>query len=132
MSSPERREETPHQEGEPKSYLLAARYPNERASERPYNEAQQAIWDDRRLDLSVYRLQLPHATKPEYVWHVAFVGEQPPVAADQRFRRILSTGELIELPAKVLGFLRQRRAEASKLGNWVEGHYKPGIRRRLK
>jgi Asp-tRNA(Asn)/Glu-tRNA(Gln) amidotransferase A subunit family amidase len=122
----------PSKEEEPQPYSLAARYLDELSSEQPYQEAQQTIFENEQLELSTYRLQLRRLDTPHYDWHVAIVGKQPPQEFDTQFRRILSTGEPVTLASEVLAYLLQRRAEASKLGTWVEGHYKPGKRRRLR
>jgi hypothetical protein len=119
-------------EDEPKLYSLAARFADEQSSARPYREAQELIYQSEALALSAFRLQLERLDSPELDWHVAVVGEQPPAEFDQRFRQILSTGESVTLPDEVLSYMRERRAEAAKLGDWVEAHYgTKGLRRRL-
>ena len=137
--SPDRTEGTTHKEGESQPYALAARYQDERASGRSYEEAQEFIYTNTQLELSVYRLQLPQVDAPRrrlnataFDWYVAVVGEQPPEEFDVRLRRILSTGEPASLPDEVLTHLLERRAQATQMGSWVEGHYWPGKRRRLR
>ena len=74
------------------------------------------------LDVSAYRLIL------EERWHVAVLGEPPPVDLDQQLQAILGQGVPATLPEEILDYLKQRRAEAIKRGSWVEGHYRPGLR----
>ncbi len=137
--TPDQSERAPRTEGEPQPYSLAARYQDERASGRSYEEAQAFIYTNAQLELSAYRLQLPRVdaprrrlNSPAFDWYVAVVGEQPPAEFDTRLRRILLTGEPASLPDEVLKYLFERRAQASQMGSWVEGHYRPGKRRRLK
>jgi hypothetical protein len=122
----------PPKEEEPKPYSLAARYPDEQSSGQPYQDAQELIFAHEQLELSSFRLQLRRLDLSEDEWYVAVVGKEPPQAFDAQFRRILSTGESVILPEDVLDQLLKRRAAASKLGTWVEGHYGPGKRRRLR
>ena len=130
--SPDHTEGTPRQEGEQPPYSLAARYRDEPASARSYEAAQEFIYTTAHLDLSAYRLQLPRLQSTEFDWYVAVVGEQPPAEFDTRLRRILSTGEPASLPDEVLTYLLERRAQATQMGSWVEGHYRPGKHRRLR
>ncbi len=132
MSKKERGRLLPPKPEPPQPYSLAARYPDGQSAEAPYFESQQVIHDNEQLELSSYRLQLRRLNSTELDWHVAIVGDQPPAEFDQRFRRILATGELVELPADVQEFLRQRRAVMTRNAQWTEGHYRPGIKRRLK
>ena len=116
----------------PRPYTLAARYADETSSGPPYTEAQELIYRHEQLELSVFRLQLRRIEPLPDGWFVSVVGEEPPVEYQQRLRRILSGGEEVELPADVVQALRKRRAEASRLGDWVEGHYPAAKPRRLK
>ncbi len=110
-------------EGEQPPYHHAARYPGERPARQAYNKAQGTIYRyEPDCDLSAYRLQINHA------WHVAVVGSPPPADLDERLRTILATGEITTLPPELLTMLQKRRAEATQLGPWVEGHYRPGKR----
>ncbi len=132
MSKKERGRVPPPKPEPSQPYSLAARYPDGQSAEAPYFEAQQVIFDNEQLELSSYRLQLRRLNSEEFDWHVAIVGDQPPKEFDQRFRRILSIGELVELPLDVQDFLRRRRSEMTKNAQWTEGHYRPGIKRWLK
>jgi hypothetical protein len=101
---------------EPIPYLRAARFGGERPAGRAYNEAQELIFRDPGCELSVYRLQL------DRTWHVAVLGEQPREDLEQRLQAILSRGEPASLPEEILRELARRRAQATKLGPWVERH----------
>jgi hypothetical protein len=129
--SKERGRVPPPKEAEPKPYSLAARYPDEQSSGQPYQDSQELIFTHEQLELSSFRLQLRRLDTSQDEWYVAVVGKEPPQEFDAHFRRILSTGEVVTLPGEVLDQLLKRRAEASKLGTWVEGHYGTGTRRRL-
>src|SRR5215208_3191852 len=100
----------------PIPYLRVARFVGERPAGRAYTQAQELIFRDPGCDLSVYRLQL------ERTWHVAILGEQPREDLEQLLRVILSTGQPASLPEAILRELTRRRAQAIKLGPWVEGH----------
>ena len=69
-----------------------------------------------------YRLEL------DSIWHVAVLGQQPDHELDRRLRLVLSSGELVSLPEGVLQIPFARRATATELGPWVEGHHWPGKR----
>jgi len=119
----------PGKEGEPRSpeqepvpYYQAARFPDEQQAGRAYSQAQAAIFANPDNALSAYRLQL------NQVWHVAVLGEPPPAELEQKLQDILASGEPTTLPEEVLKVLAQRRAKATKIGPWVEGHYRPGKR----
>lgn len=125
MPSPERGEQ-PHnkeQEQEPAPYYQAASYQNERPAKKAYIQAQKVIFNARGdVDLSVYRVLLNQLA------HVVALGEEPPEKIHKRIQQILSSGTASTLPSDVLAQLLARRSQASKLGPWVEGHYRPGKR----
>jgi hypothetical protein len=105
-------------------YHRAARYPDEQASEAPYDQAQQTIYET-PCDLSVYRLRLG----PELTWHVAVLGNPPDEDLNRRIEEILTSGEQVPLPDEVLVQLAARRREQSNRGPWVEAHHFPRRRR---
>jgi hypothetical protein len=97
-------------------YFKVARFSGERPAGKAYNQAQELIYRDTCCELSVYRLQL------ETIWHVAVLGEQPQRSLKRRLEAILSSGEPTTLPEEILKELERRRAQATKLGPWVERH----------
>jgi hypothetical protein len=97
-------------------YFKVARFPGERPAGQAYTQAQELIYRAPECELSVYRLQL------ETVWHVAVVGEQPRRQLQRRLEAILSSGKPASLPEEILRELERRRAQATKLGPWVERH----------
>jgi hypothetical protein len=103
-------------------YLRAARFAGERPAGHAYEQAQRALYARPDSDVSVYRLQL------NQVWHVAALGEPPPVDLADTLERILASGEPVPLPDEVLMLLRQRRAAAILKGPWIERHHRPGER----
>jgi len=104
-------------------YLRAARFAEERLAGHAYEQAQRALYARPDSDVSVYRLQL------NQVWHVAALGEPPPVDLADTLEQILGSGEPVSLPDDVLTLLHQRRAVAIRQGPWVERHHRPGQRR---
>ena len=72
------------------------------------------------VDLSAYRFQL------DRIYHVVVLGDPPPTALHDELRAILAAGERATVPEDVLRLLNGRRAEATQVGPWVEGHYRPG------
>lgn len=123
MPSPERGGPPPdqpsHREQEPVPYHRAARFADERRSARAYRQAQDAVFAI-ECDLSVYRILVNR------IPHVAVLGQLPPADLDRRLDHILAAGEPVTLPDTILTALATRRAQASRLGPWVEGHYRPG------
>jgi hypothetical protein len=61
------------------------------------------------------------------IYHVAVLGEKPSLKTDQALSRILSQGKIVALADEVLDALNARRIEMKQEGEWVEGHYRPGI-----
>lgn len=108
---------------QPSIYCQAARFRMEAPARRAYDQAQELIFSSREhCDLSAYRFLL------ERVSHVVVLGEAPPEEIAQRLQTILATGEPTTLPEEIVRLLCARRAQASTLGPWVEGHYRPGRR----
>ena len=123
MPHPERRPgggSTPEGEDLPR-YHQAPRFAGEAPAGLAYFAAQDAIYAHAgKIDLSAYRFQL------DRVYHVAVLGDPPPVELHDRLRAILAAGEPAQLPEDLLRFLTARRTEATKHGPWLEGHYRPG------
>jgi hypothetical protein len=94
-------------------YVQAARFSAERPAGRAYARARETIYQE-DCDLSVYRFTLCE------VFHVAILGRTPPERLDQTLRLILASGEPTSLPDDILKQLSQRRAQATRLGPWVE------------
>ena len=118
MSSSERSGES--STSEPPPYYRAARFSGEKPAGRAYNQAQETIFTAPDCELSAYRFHL------DRVWHVAVVGEQPPQELERQLEKILSRGQPTTLPELLLRTLEQRRVQATRLGPWIEGHYRPG------
>jgi hypothetical protein len=99
-------------------YYLAAAFTDERRAGRAYNRAAELLFATEGCDLSAYRFYVGPT------WYVAIVGEAPTLALEQQLRRILTYGRLTPLPPEFIESLMQRRAEATKQGEWVERHYR--------
>jgi len=112
---------SPCHPAQPEPFILAARFLNEPTARHAYFGVQEIVFRSPLTELSVYRFQLRQA------YHVALLGEKPSVPLEQRLRRLLSIGEFTTLPDAVLSILFDRRATASSLGGWAEGHYRPGL-----
>ncbi len=122
MPSPEHRQGGPEREQVTlPEYYQAAGFQDEQRSVEAFFQAQDAIFAV-AFNVSAYRIQR------NQLWLVAVLGETPPQEFAQRIQSILSTGEPVTLPPDILTFLNQRRIQASGLGDWVEGHYRPGRR----
>ncbi len=121
MSQHEHDRRSSEEDGLATPYCIAARYRSEQLAGRVYARAQSTLFAAEGCDLSAFNLQL------DRIWHVAVLGEQPAPALDRRLRLILSTGTPTQLPDEVMHILLARRAEAIRLGPWVEGHHKPGL-----
>jgi len=107
----------------PKSgYLQVARFLGKKPAGRAYRKAQDLLFATPDCELSAYRFHL------DRTWHVAVLGDQPPEDLDRQLRTILSRGTPTSLPEEVLSELQRRRAQATTLGPWVEGHHRPGSR----
>src|SRR5206468_2814955 len=114
MPSPERPEVQNLPEPGPPPYYRASRFSSEELSSAAYEQIRKAVFRDRRLDLSVFRILLDAAA------HVAVLGAAPPDRLERRLERVLARGEQVSLPADVLEVLWQRREEARQKGYWVE------------
>jgi hypothetical protein len=112
----------PNKEGEQSAYYQAARFPGEWLAGQAYFMAQETIYQDEQCELSAFRVQLNHK------WYVAVVGEQPSNETDEALADILSEGEIVPLPPRVLKLLVERRERTKQPGRWVEGHHRPGVR----
>ncbi len=122
----------PPTEVKPQPYSLASRFATDQASEQAYFECQQVLDSHAKLALSSFRLQLRRLDTREFDWYVAIIGEHPPAEYHEKFQRILSAGEQVTLPFDVVNWLQRRREEAAQIGPRVEGHYRPGLPRRIR
>jgi hypothetical protein len=107
-----------NQSSEPE-YLKVARFSGEKPAGRAYRQAEELLYRSPDTELSTYRFHLNR------VWHVAILGDQPTEELDRRLTRILSRGEPTTLPEEILQQLQRRRAQATRLGPWVERHTRP-------
>jgi len=114
MTSPER----PPEPG----YLRVARFAGETPAGRAYRRTQDLLFATPDCELSAFRFHL------DRIWHVAVLGDQPPEDLERQLRAILSRGEPASLPEDILLQLQRRRAQATRVGPWAEGHYRPGER----
>lgn len=104
-------------------YHQAARFAGEEPAEAVYFAAQETLFAHAGdIDLSAYRVQL------DRVDHVVVIGEPPPADLHDALRTILAAGEPAVVPEDVLRVLQARRTAATRVGPWVEGHYRPGRR----
>lgn len=102
-------------------YVKAASYKEERESLHAYSLAQSLILRN-NVDLSTYRLLYKE------VPHLVVLGLQPPADIDATLEAILGNGTMATLPPDIIRALNQRRNRATRMGPWVEGHYRPGIK----
>ncbi len=109
----------PRPEQGPLPYQRANRFPGERPAGRAYTAAEQVLYEAPESDVSVFRLQV------NQLWYVAALGVVPPAPVLHAIERILDTGESAELPTDVWQALHERRAQATRLGPWVERHRRP-------
>lgn len=113
----------PSSESELPRYHQAARFGGEALAEVTYFAAQDIVFAHvGDIDLSAYRFQLNR------VDHVVIVGDPPPADLHDQLRAVLAVGEPAVVPEDILRLLHARRATATKVGPWVEGHYRPGKR----
>ena len=128
MPSPERGgpggpDQRPQSAREAPPYQRAARFSGERPAGEAYFAVQRVIYDaPQPVDVSSFRLRLNN------LWHVAALGVMPPATVLHAIESILSAGEPAELPAEVWQALHRRRAQATRLGPWIEAHHRPGRR----
>src|SRR5437868_1239838 len=113
----------PSPEAELPRYHQAARFADEALAEATYFAAQDVVFAHAGdIDLSAYRFQLNR------VDHVVVLGEPPPSELHEQLRSVLAAGEPAVVPEDILRLLNARRATATQVGPWVEGHYRPGKR----
>lgn len=117
----------PDQQEPISDYYQAARFEAENKALYAYAVLQETIGaPEVDCDLSAYRFLL------NQVSHVIVLGQQPTPELEQQLKVILSAGEIVTLPPAVLASLLKRRAQATKIGPWVEGHYRPGTEPRIR
>ena len=102
-------------------YLRAVRFAGEAPAGQVYFAVQDAIFTGPPNDVSAYRFHQRRGS-----WYVAVLGNPPPPELDERITALLAAGEPVTLPADVVETLAARQAQARKLGQWVEGHHRPG------
>lgn len=119
MPSPEHPRGPRNSEREPSSYFQVSRFEAERLARATYSQIQDLLFEN-RCDLSTYRFLL------ENVSHVAVLGHQPPQELEPELRSLLDRGEAATVPLEVRAVLEARRRQATQIGPWVEGHYRPG------
>jgi hypothetical protein len=124
MPQPEHRPAGPQPpEGELPRYHQAARFTSEGLAEVTYFAVQDVVFAHAGdVDLSAYRFQLNR------VDHVVIVGEPPLADLHDALRAVLAAGSPAVVPQDILRLLNARRATATTVGPWVEGHYRPGKR----
>src|SRR3954464_11602303 len=103
----------------PPSFLQVARFSGDRPAGRAYDQLQNAIFRTPDCELSVFRMLLQRD------WHVAVLGDPPAETLARRIRQVLSRGTPASLPEEILDELQRRRAEATRIGPWVERHQRP-------
>ena len=103
------------------SYCQAARFASKAVSEAVYLPLQTLVFEEQNeCELSVYRLKITEG------WHVVVLGEIPPAAVQEQIEALLTQGTLVHLShdrPDVVVYLQTRRAQATHLAPWVEGHY---------
>lgn len=98
-------------------YCLAVSFNATRPARRAYEAAQRLLFVT-ECDLSAYRFYVGPT------WYVAIVGETPLPELETRLKHLLRRGDPTTLPPDVIERLQQRRATATKIAPWVEGHYR--------
>lgn len=101
-------------------YYQAARFATEAQAGVAYFPIQQIIFEAQdECDLSAYRFRIAEG------WHVVVLGEKPPDVLHARIEALLTKGTLVSLSNRpdVLAYLQNRRAQATRIAPWVEGHY---------
>ncbi len=98
-------------------YYQAARFHNKKAAGAVYSVVQDILYQNVDCDLSAFRL------KHQRNWYVVVIGEKPSDSLHIAIEALLTNGVLSSLPEHLLHYLQDRRAQATHLGTWVEGHY---------
>jgi hypothetical protein len=98
-------------------YYLAASYHQERRARQAYDQAQTLLFAQ-ECELSAFRFYVGPT------WYVAIVGETPPPDLETQLQHLLRRGDPATLPPEVIEQLNTRRARATKLGPWIERHYR--------
>jgi hypothetical protein len=119
MPTKESKPQPEHEHTEP--YLKAASYSSDQSALQVYNRIQARLFGS-NWDLSTYRI------KYQQIPHVVVLGVSPPPDGQRIISDMIASGSPANLPKDVINYLIQRRAEAQRLGPWVEGHYRPGRR----
>ena len=108
-----------YESAEPNSpYCLAVSYQQERRSRQAYDQAQALLFNE-ACELSAFRFYVGPT------WYVAIIGEAPSPDLEIQLKHLLRRGEATTLSSAVIDQLQRRRAQATQLRPWVEGHYRP-------
>jgi hypothetical protein len=100
-------------------YCRASRFLTTEHAQWVYAQVQEAIFVH-DCDLSTYRFSLHQLS------HVLVLGCRPAEDLENQIAALLASGMPVALPDELLQTLRERRDQATQLGPWVEGHYRPG------
>lgn len=122
MTSPEYNHGKPEKEPPQPTYYRAARFAEDTESSRAYGRVERTLYQNRQLDLSVFRVIL------DAQWLLVILGTPPPEPFEERLQQLLLPGEPVALRPEVLSILQRRRHDSRGLGGWVERHYRPGKR----
>src|SRR5687768_8905209 len=118
MPSHERPQGEPNKD-KPESFISVARFEREQLALSAYIKTHDLIFAT-DCELSVYRFQVKNVS------HVAVIGEEPEEGLRRQLEALLAAGSPAALPPDIARVLFERRAQAKRLGPWVEGHYRPG------
>jgi hypothetical protein len=99
-------------------YYLAVSFQQERRARQAYDQAQDLLFKE-ACELSAFRFYVGPT------WYMTIVGETSPTELETQLKHLLRRGDPTTLPPDVIEQLQQRRAAATKLGPWVEKHYRP-------
>lgn len=104
----------------PDFYLRITRFNDDTEALSAYVTAQTIVFEE-DVDLSVFRIRYND------VPFVVVLGIRPDDHVLDLFA-FLTEAPVDSLPIEVIRSLAARREDASAIGPWVEGHYRPGLR----
>ena len=119
-------------EGQPLPYYLAATFHTREEGQEPYTRAQAIIHtsgDEVKLSAILFERRPRDPKHPPLArpWLVVVLGDQPPEPIEHQMQELLGQGEMTTLPLETIVTLAKRRAQETKKGAWVEGHYGAGL-----
>ncbi len=116
-SSPEGSVHSNAPKGDRPLFVVAAQFPNSESQARAYYDSRNILIQSSELELAAHRFRIVR-TK---ILHVAVIGYSSNEDLKHHINRILTRGDLIELPTDIIDLLSHRLRPIPSASSWIEG-----------